>query len=252
MPVTACRRAVVVGRGKRSGTALRAPLSGVGRALGRRRVDVRRHGRRCGRSVCHPRVRGRRQAGGRGDTWERRRSVRTRGRGRRPGRVAGPVDGRAAWVSVGAPAVEDPGEDVSGTSVGVVVGAAGLIAGRGRGACGLFSTGSWGSSQKPMPSPATTSAEPTARCATRARCRDRTPDRRRCRCRGSKGRVPGCRASSATTPARSDPWPPLHPTGSMTSARIRRSRATPRDAWDRAVPTGHPNTSATCFSDRSW
>lgn len=67
-----------------------------------------------------------------------------------------------------------------------------------------------------------------------------------------RGRTPGCRASSAPTPVRSGPSVPLHPTGSMTSNKMRRSRATPREAWDRAVPTGHPSTSATCFSDRSW
>ena len=44
----------------------------------------------------------------------------------------------------------------------------------------------------------------------------------------------------------------LHWTGSMTSARSRRSRATPRAACERAVPTGQPSTSATCPSGRSW
>ncbi|CAM5742652.1 hypothetical protein SHIRM173S_07186 [Streptomyces hirsutus] len=43
----------------------------------------------------------------------------------------------------------------------------------------------------------------------------------------------------------------LHPTGLTASDRICRSRATPLDAWDRAVPTGQPRTCATWASGRS-
>ena len=154
-------------------------------------------------------------------------------------------------VSVGVGLVVVLG-DVFGVRVGVAVGNVGLTAGRGSGACGRSSTRSCGSRRKPRPIPATAKAEPTALCATRTRRLARTPDRRRVRCRGSKGVVSWVsriiRASSRSKWSINSPYP----TGSMTSPRIRRSRATPRDAWDLAVPTGHPSTSATCLSGRSW
>jgi len=71
--------------------------------------------------------------------------------------------------------------------VGLGLGDTGLVAGRGCGACGLFSPGSWGSRKKPMPSPATARTEPAAFCAMRIRRRACTPARSRTRSSASKG-----------------------------------------------------------------
>ncbi|WP_405875648.1 hypothetical protein [Streptomyces sp. NBC_00005] len=102
--------------------------------------------------------------------------------------VAGAVVGAdgSPVVPVGL-TVEVPLGDASGVRVGVGLGDAGIVAGRGRGACGLFSPGSCGSMKKPMPSPATARTDPAAFCTARARRRARTPDRRRAWCPASKG-----------------------------------------------------------------
>lgn len=90
------------------------------------------------------------------------------------------------WRSSVGLAAELPVGDVSGAWVGVALGDAGLIAGCGRGACGLSSTLLWGSRRKPIPSPATARTEPTALWTARARRRARTPDCRRFWCLDSK------------------------------------------------------------------
>ncbi|MFI6551064.1 hypothetical protein ACIBO9_48305 [Streptomyces prunicolor] len=98
----------------------------------------------------------------------------------------GVLDGPVEPVGVG---LVVPLGVVSGVRVGVGPGSVGLRAGRGRGACGLLSTWSWGSRKKPRPIPATARTEPTAFRAVRTRRLARTPDRRRVWCLASKGLV---------------------------------------------------------------
>lgn len=90
-----------------------------------------------------------------------------------------PVVGGAAGMVVAPPAVPVGLGGTSDVSDVLGRGDAGLVTGSGRGACGLFSTRSWGSRKRPMVSPATARTEPTAFRTARAQRRARTPDRRR-------------------------------------------------------------------------
>lgn len=105
-----------------------------------------------------------------------------------------PVGGGAAVVDDGGPVtllvlsgVVVTGDSVVGAEVGVGAGDTSLVVGRGRGACGLSAPGSWGSTKRPSPSPATARTEPAAFCAMRTRLRVCTPARRRARCSSPKG-----------------------------------------------------------------